>query len=552
MVKVRYYDLDVNNLNTVNLQVSNYGNISDIKNADANSLLNDYSVPNYISFDGSGIDLKRRKKKFYSVGDYVGFISKNVSDEKGNITCEFNITRKNTETLLDFKKGITLIFYENCCKEIYVIYRAADGNSIYEESIPVGKEVFTFVPSVAFASMNIICTKTVLSNQYIKIANIKFGAVKEWERIVNINALEEINVLSDDLPINSLDFTVIPDNGETFSVGNPVTVHSDAKYYGIYYIEDIERTSKYSYSVRALNVIDVLDKAKYIDWDMDLNLTTFANQLKSDTGITLEAGNYNYRIFGHIPIESWRVALCKFAFACRFMIDCSRKDRIFLKPIPTNVSSVITSSNKRIIGDSKFTKSKQISKARFKYPIGYTATSAYEDRGCVFFSADTLGIMNVYVDDPVASMRAQDTLGFFEILSYSGNWIKVQAKLTGDSHILYNRIIYTYQNEDLINPYADNTEEKDFSKLNLCGISFSDDGSSTLRLTDLKKQDILKYIQSKGTVKAKIRLQNENVGDLIKIETAYDGVITGIITSMNISFGYDDIADIEVLEWQNG
>ena len=552
MVKLRYYDLDGDNQNTANLLILDYAGISDINNADGNPLFSDYRVPNYLSLDGNGIDLKERKKKFYESGDYVGFISPDVSDENGNISSVFTLTRKNTDKFLSFKKGITLIFYGNCCKKMYVMYRNDSGNTIFEESVDVGKETFTFFPSVSSASMDIIFTKTTLPHQYIKIANIKIGAVKDWNQIVNIELLEEINVLSDDLPINSLDFTVIPNNGEVIEPGAPVTVCSDAKYYGVYYIEDVERISKFSYSVRALNIINKLDKTKYLDWDMDLNLTRFANQLKADTGVELETESLNYTIFGHIPIESWRIALCKYAFACRFMVDCSRGNRIILKPIPTEIIGVIDSSGKRIIGDSKFTKSKSAAKAQIKWPTGYTATSTNEDRGCVFFSADALGIVNVYVDEPVASMRTQDTMGFFEILDYSGNWIRVQVITTGKSHILYNRLIYTYQNENLINPFSDNTEEKDFSKFDLCGFTFPEEGGNSTNLTDLKKQDILKYMQSKGTVKAKIRLRNEKVGDLIKIETAYDGIITGIITSMNIRFGYDDIADIEVLEWQNG
>ena len=71
------------------------------------------------------------------------------------------------------------------------------------------------------------------------------------------------------------------------------------------------------------------------------------------------------------------------------------------------------------------------------------------------------------------------------------------------------------------------------------------------QLLDYKKKHIQKYMQSGGTVTAKIRLRGERVGDLIQIETAYDGIKTGIINCMNIFFGYEDIADIEVLEWNS-
>ena len=68
-------------------------------------------------------------------------------------------------------------------------------------------------------------------------------------------------------------------------------------------------------------------------------------------------------------------------------------------------------------------------------------------------------------------------------------------------------------------------------------------------LYEQRNANIKKYIKSRGKVNAKIRLRNERIGDLIQIETAWDGFITGIVTKMDIKFGYEDIADIEVLEW---
>ena len=63
----------------------------------------------------------------------------------------------------------------------------------------------------------------------------------------------------------------------------------------------------------------------------------------------------------------------------------------------------------------------------------------------------------------------------------------------------------------------------------------------------------LKYLNSRGTVKAKIVMRNnEKVGDATTIQTLYDGEITGIITKMDIYSGYNNIADIEVLEWEIG
>ena len=44
-------------------------------------LFNNAEIPNYISFDGNGIDLLDENKEFYDGSQYVGFISLYVSNE---------------------------------------------------------------------------------------------------------------------------------------------------------------------------------------------------------------------------------------------------------------------------------------------------------------------------------------------------------------------------------------------------------------------------------------------------------------------------------------
>jgi hypothetical protein len=67
-----------------------------------------------------------------------------------------------------------------------------------------------------------------------------------------------------------------------------------------------------------------------------------------------------------------------------------------------------------------------------------------------------------------------------------------------------------------------------------------------------KISDIQKYIKSTGTVTATVilkdNLANLQVGDMVKITTAFDGNITGIVTKMETSFGYYNTAKIEIRE----
>ena len=516
----------------------------------AKTLITNNAPPNYISFDGNGIDLNDNEKVFYSEGDYVGFISSDVSDEDCHCTSE-NIYLTYNDGYLNFDNGITISFYGDCCSELTVQHIFPDTTSEFE-TYTVDGELFHFVPGPWYSdcthSMRIYFNKSKLPNQFIKVSYIKFGNVVVWNKLKDISMLEEINILSDDLPMNSLNFSVVLKEDFEFKDGSPMNVYSNGRYYGTFYLDEAERISKKIYSVKSLNSIGILENTEYKEWKMSSNFTTFKNEIKSLTDVSITHPDGNYTAFGNIPINSCRYALCLYAFACRFMIDSSRNDGIVLKNIPEVIKSVITTDDKRIIGEATYTKSKPIASAKMQYALSYTGDTAL----------DTIQLNNpanervlYYFDEPVDV--ADDQPNGVTIYSKADNYVDFVSDTDNVSLNVY-KIGYTYNNVNIINDSAVNTKsnEKDFSKLNLRGGTYPDGGGIVTQLTELKAQDILKFIKSGGTVKAKIVLVDEKVGDLIQIETAFDGVKTGIITSMAISFGYRDVADIEVLEWSVG
>ena len=65
-----------------------------------------------------------------------------------------------------------------------------------------------------------------------------------------------------------------------------------------------------------------------------------------------------------------------------------------------------------------------------------------------------------------------------------------------------------------------------------------------------RAEDVGVFIKSRGTVSAKIVLNGEKVGDIVKIQTAWDGDVVGIITSMTTKLGGTNVADVEIFEWK--
>ncbi len=536
-------------------------------------LKNSYKVTNYISFDGLGIDLLDDNKQFYK-DEYTGYISPGVSSEKYDSSLDGYpalFAQPIVYTVADNKypEGITIRFYGHCCSKVDITYLYVDlnGNNDYHYEREIVNDTEKYIRFNTYLKENytvkeieIEFLSTPLPNQLVKIQGIIEGKINTLNKFRSSNLLEEINILSDDLPINSLDFEAVLE--DVFEKEDPVNVYSNGRYYGTFFVDDAERVAANIYNVKCLNSVGLLEAKEFKDWNFDSTfnnkisgLDFFLEKMFDETSIKVSKPECNYFIYGHVPIESYRKALCEYAYACGFMVDSSRSDALALKNIPTEISGVI--NKERIIGDSSLTKNQVITSAKIQYPAETTNDSFVNDY------KNFLGVPKeerIYYEfeNPVILPEGmnpnEDYLGMYFIYALSGNYIDFKATRTGSPSVSFKKIDYQYINEIIHNeaPGKAKPNEKDFSQIKIYSGYKSRSGGSITSYLPQKKKDIKKYIQSRGKVKAKIILQNEKIGDLVQIETAYDGIITGIITSMNISFGYKDVADIEVLEWQIG
>lgn len=552
MVEIRYSELNKNMQNNVGGYIASYSNTimpkPEYEMADVKPLIANNNLLNYYSFDGVGINLDDNNKSFYTAGDYAGYISDNVSDENCFVNSSGFIHLEYPDGYLDFEQGLTIAFYGDCCAEIDIQYVKPDTTSHFE-TLVVTDDLFHFVPDPYYAenaySINIYFTKTKLPHQFIKISYIKFSKITVLDKLKDVGVLEEISVLSDDLPVNSLNFSAIMQNEFEFKDNAQLDVYSNNKYYGSFFVNDVVRTSKDIYEIQALNCIQKLNNAQYKECFFGNEISIFLNEIYKKTDVEFDCGDKKYTIFGNIKIDSCRYALCQYAFACRLIVDSSRNDGVLLKQIPNSITSVILTKDKRILGDAIYTKIKPITLSKYQY-----ASSFEYEEDIIELKVIPNERTLVYFEEPVEILDEQQE--GLTIFSKAFNYIDFVSNV---ENILLNvyKLNFTYNNIDILNNTTSNiaNNEKDYAKLNLRG-AYVDENNVVNQLIDSKIEDIKKYMLSGGTVKAKIILSNERVGDLIQIETAFDGIKTGIITSMNVSFGFKDVAEIEVLEWPIG
>lgn len=564
--------------------------------SEAEDVFNASKFPNYIYCDGEGIDLTNNSAKFYQSGDYTGYISK-PSDENGNISQALN------EGLITFwgdfstvvTAGLTIQFYGDCCRDMTIKYKhlasagATTTLATYriadDQPLKITGDKFYHIPVLSSNECNkieISFNKSKVPHQAVKIASVSLGDanVVSLTEIKSTTLSENINILSDDLPVSEFDFTVVYE--KELKIDHKISVYSNSIYYGTFWITNCKKVGvkkewvlnettgeqeykavKSIYEVTAVNAIGKLDELcgyweSTVIFDVYAIFTTFLETMRDTTGIkTLNPiSTYNGQaLLGYIPRSSFRYTLCAFGWGLGYVVDANRSDRINLLPMIHGSMKIIPSS--RIIGEAKYTKEPVITKAKYSFTdsIGQS-----EVGGQVTLKATGGKLVTVFFDNPPAVIYIDENA---DPLSWSSDAYGYVYKT--DSDITATKIgravrLETVELENHRVPTAAKNvvEYNNFDVVGLNPYYFTQDLIPEITGTKVyRTEDILRIVNysDKGKINARIVLDGERCGDRVAIMTAFDGNKQGIITKMNISFGYKDVADIEVTicdaqEWQ--
>lgn len=517
---------------------------------------------NYYTVDGAGINLSA-PLKFYNRWDFRGYTPTEPSDEEGQIS---GLLTFNFNTIPHASNiPLSLIFADDSCVLASVEMLDSNGRRMsFDDNISIENGVLSCVIEDArVAQVSIRFLKTNVPHQRVKINSIWFGKVQCYSKFKDNSLLEEINILSTDLPGNSFSASIYYDEEIGLSNDKPVHLYNDGIFYGKYYVGDVRRTQKNIYSITCYSNIEKLDSFNFdnywTNWyDRDyensveprrlndlFNVINYYSSIQINNEITLPSGTLFDLMYQFIEDgKTFRYWLCAAAYALNGWVKSARADTLRIKSIPTTVTSTI--GNDRIIGQAILDRRNIITKCNWEHTVWHGFQGA----------TDTLqsNSQRELTGDYIASA-----------INTGGAFITARIRKTGHKYEVRNstagEFYYSY-----LPPYTapivsiNNTKEPDaveniieINEPKMCLNRRHQEGGSwvwTYFEEDLRKQQLKKFIESRGTVRAKIIPKDEQVGDLVTIQTAWDGEVTGIITKMNTHFNnYGTTAEIEVYEW---
>ena len=534
-LKIIYNDIAVGSMDIVNPSSTNKVSFCDLE------LLKDESTV----FSNVGLLLPRYSKldgKYTNTEDIteenISYMSTSISDElrefELNPTIEFDFTEKISSI------GITLVFNNysgDYCDDVIVSWYADDVLLCSKEFYPNDYSFFCYQQVDYYNKVIVEFLKTNKPYRNAFLSNVLFGVNRIYmeEDIVDCNCFMEISPISDELSINTLDFSVRKENDFVFDFQKRqlIQLYFDQQIYGNFYLKSGSKTNKYTHSISSEDVISILDTntfyggiyegTKFSDLIEEIFENEFIEYYVDDELV-------NKLIYGYIPYGSKREALALACFSVGGIVDTSFDERLFIYPLHTDkerdikLSEIYSSPSLSINNDDIVT---GVNLTVHKY-------SKLTDDGDKqeLYNEALNGQAILTFDEPyhtysVTGGTISKSGANFCIITGSGSTVV----LSGYKYSHETQII-TMENENVFRnkKYVDVTDVTTIT---------SENASEILsRLYD--------YYTKTESVSASIIMGRNEIGSVVEIDTEFDGKRKGIIQSASLSFTAEVKGDIDI------
>lgn len=256
------------------------------------------------------------------------------STEPSKADCTFDANPTLTITLdgTFASSGIYLYFdggTGDYCSALTMTWYNGEITVASQDFTPDGQKYFCAKPVSGYNKLVIELKKTSLPYRYAKLRQIFFGIVREFERedLRSVSVTEGVSVISDDVEINTLDFTL--DNSDNidfiFQEKQPVSAYDGAKLIGVFYIKISSRSSERLYDVSCQDALGILDDEPFAAavYSSKNAKELIASILGAHFTLDFDPALEDETVTGYIPDGTKREALQQIVFALRATIDTS-------------------------------------------------------------------------------------------------------------------------------------------------------------------------------------------------------------------------------------
>lgn len=468
-----------------------------------------------------------------------GYWSLSMSDSNGDFTVPPVMTI--TFTTNHTSSGLTLYFDElnsDYANSVNIKWYDSAGTLLDDQNFTPDTTVYFCDNSVTdYRKIVITFNSTNKPYRFLKLYNIAYGEIKLFgsSDIVSANIVEEVNVLSSEISINTFNLR-LHSNDALFDILNPQgvyealqqkqpltvteTVNGVIKQMGTFYLDEWENDTENTVKLTGIDLVGIIDKTTFKGGIYSSE--TVANIIdeimdSADAEYDLDSSYSAVTLSGWVPICTHREALQQVAFAIGAIVDCSRGNKIYIYPISDTTVSNIPSSRKFL--------GQKVTLKPIVTGVEVTAHNYTEDTTSEEIFNDTLttGTHEIQFDEPyhdlsITGATISESGANYAILSVSSGGTVI---LNGQKYIDSTKIFSVYMSGLPANEKTNVLKVKDATLVS------NSNGQTTA-------QRIYDYYQKRYKYEGQIILDSEEVGSTYTIDSLNSQKIKGVVESLEI------------------
>lgn len=464
------------------------------------------------------------------------YMSEEMSDEEGLFQTPITMTRTfgNRYSATGMTIKFDTITGDYCSRFRIDWYR---DNELIDtaEYTPTDSEFVLNRLVEAFNKVVLTFYETNKPYRYLKLHYLIDGMVRVFDEkeLLNLELLEEVSKTAETLPINTLTFDLIVDKSVAYLFQNkqPMKLYHNDNFMGCFFIESAVQKSSKQFSVNTTDYIGILDAENtYGGLYTAVPIEDVLSDILGTIPYELDESFVSKTITGYLPISTKRMALQQLAFAIGAIIDTSRSEAVKILPYPESVTSNF--------GINKVFRGIQTEIESIVTSVKLTEHNYYtKNETETLFEERLNGTITIELPTP---HRAYEITNGTIVESHT-NYITITG--TGGNVVLTGKI-YTDKTRTLKreNPRTTASTLKKEIEFVDCSLICSTNSEETIdRLADI--------CFNNKTVTCKVILDNEQVGEIVRISTDYgtkEALLLSLVTDLNYQGKYADATLMEV------
>lgn len=269
--------------------------------------------------------------------------------------------------------GITLVFSESTedwCSHLTIEWFDQSGASLASMDYhPDRANYFCEKQVENFYKLQITFRQTNKPYHFLKLTGIRYGVAMELggSMLVSCTVLEELNPISSEISVNTLQLRFRTDGGEfdlldltgayaLFQQRQKVDVTGSIDgvdmNMGSFYLE-VPTVSDNIVTLECIDLVGTMDDTDYLGgyWPDGIPAGQLIDDIMRSAGLeadmyTVESSLANIQVRGYLAIQTHRSALQQVAFAVGAVVDCSRSEKISIRQPPACIPKTVPVSRK--------------------------------------------------------------------------------------------------------------------------------------------------------------------------------------------------------------